>query len=150
MQCNCKCNSLVTSFPSHQVSIFHTHTFRSLLRVFIAQPTVRDVTPTRAASQIYRSSGIVWHRQPASAHESAPAPNRISLKDGKREILWAHTCPTVSSRPRGRHVQSLFPIGSEMWICIRYKHSSLYIILHYVTRKLTLQLHCSLRSTVIG
>ena len=26
MQCNCKCNSLVTSFPSHQVSIFtHTH-----------------------------------------------------------------------------------------------------------------------------
>jgi hypothetical protein len=27
MQCNCKCNSLVTSFPSHQVSIStHTHT----------------------------------------------------------------------------------------------------------------------------
>jgi hypothetical protein len=26
MQCNCKCNSLVTSFPSHQFSIFtHTH-----------------------------------------------------------------------------------------------------------------------------
>jgi len=31
---------------------FHTHAFRSLLRVFIAQPTVRDVTPARAASRI--------------------------------------------------------------------------------------------------
>jgi hypothetical protein len=51
----------------------------------------------------------------------------------------AHTYPTVSSRPRGRRVQSFVPIGSEMWICIRYKqtnkqtyiqtylHSSLYI-----------------------
>jgi hypothetical protein len=31
---------------------FHTHAFRSLLRVLIAQPTVPDVTPARAASRI--------------------------------------------------------------------------------------------------
>jgi len=31
---------------------FHTHAFRSLLRVSTAKPTVRDVTPTRAASRM--------------------------------------------------------------------------------------------------
>jgi len=31
---------------------FHTHAFCSLLRVFIAQPTVRDVTKARATSRI--------------------------------------------------------------------------------------------------
>ena len=31
---------------------FHTHAFRSLLRVFIAQPTARDVTPAQAVSRI--------------------------------------------------------------------------------------------------
>jgi hypothetical protein len=51
------------------------------------------------------------------------------------QILWAHTYATVSSKPRGRRVQCLVPIGSEMWIYIRYKqtniqtykYSSLYI-----------------------
>jgi len=102
---------------------FHTHAFRSLLRVFIAQPTVLDVTPAHAASRIKRSSGVVWRRQPSTAHESAPAPDKIGRKGGKGEILWAHTYPTVSSRPRGRCVQSLVPISSEMWICIRYKQT---------------------------
>jgi len=69
----------------------------------------------------------VWCGQPSTARESAPAPDKIGRKGGKGGILWAHTYPTVSSRPRGRCVQSLVPIGSEMWICIRYKHSFLYV-----------------------
>jgi len=73
----------------------------------------------------------VWRRQPSTGHKWALAPDKIGRKGGKGEILWAHTYPTVSSRPRERCVQSLVPIGSEMWICIRckqtYKHSSLYI-----------------------
>jgi len=57
--------------------------------------------------------------------EWAPAPNKIGRKGGKGEILWAHIYPTVSSRPQGRCVQSLVPIGSEMWICIRHKQTNL-------------------------
>jgi len=37
--------------------------------------------------------------------------------------LWSYIYPTVSFRPRERFVQSLVPIGSEMWICIRYKQT---------------------------
>jgi len=52
-------------------------------------------------------------------------------KGRRGQEFRAHSYPTVSSRPRGRRVQSLIPIGSEMWIWIRYKqtnkHSSLYI-----------------------
>jgi hypothetical protein len=76
----------------------------------------------------------VWRWQPSTVHESAPAPDQIGRRGGKGEMLWAHTYPTVSSRPRGRRVQSLVPIGSEMWICMRYKqtykHLSLYIRLY--------------------
>ena len=39
-------------FPASSGFHFHTHAFRSLLRVFIAQPTVRDVTSACAASRI--------------------------------------------------------------------------------------------------
>jgi hypothetical protein len=40
MQCNHKCNSLFTSFPSHLSFHFQKHAFRSLLRVFYALRTV--------------------------------------------------------------------------------------------------------------
>jgi hypothetical protein len=118
MQCNCKCNSLVNSFPSHHVSIStHTHAFRSILRIFIAQTTaVRDVKSACAASQILRSSGTVWRRQPFTAHISAHAPDKIVRRGGKGEMLWAHTYPTVSSRPRGRKV-------TYKHACQRYKHA---------------------------
>ena len=69
----------------------------------------------------------MWRRQQSTARRSAPAPDKIGQKGGKGEILWAHTYPTVSSRPRGRCVQSLVPIGSEMWICIRYKQTCIFI-----------------------
>jgi len=74
----------------------------------------------------------VWRRQPSTAHKSAPAPDKIGRKGEKDEILWAHTCPTVSSRPRGRCVQSLVPIGSVMWIFIRYKHTNIHLYIYYI------------------
>ena len=109
---------------------FHTHAFRSLLRVFIAQPTVLDVTPAHAASRIKRSSGVVWRRQPSTAHESAPAPDKIGRKGGKGEILWAHTYPTVSSRPRGglcAKFGSDWFRNVDLYKVQTNKHSSLYI-----------------------
>jgi hypothetical protein len=35
-----------------------------------------------------------------------------------------HTYPKVSSRQSGRCVQSLVQIGSEIWICMRYKQTN--------------------------
>jgi len=120
MQRNYKCNSLFTSLPSHQVSIF-THAFRSLLHVFCASTTVH-VTPVTslqyAPHRGYNAVAGDWRRQPSTAHESALAPDKIGPKGGKVEILWVHTYPTTSSRQRGRCVQSLVQIGSEMRICI--------------------------------
>jgi len=58
-------------------------------------------------------------------------PKKKSPKGGRGQEFRVHAYPTVSSRPRGRRVQSLVEIGSEMWICISFihtnKHSSLYI-----------------------
>jgi len=92
----------------------------------------------------------MWRRQPSTAHKSAPAPDKIGQKGGKGEILWAHTYPMVSSRPQGRCVQSLVPIGSEMWICIRYKQTykqtniHLYIYKMFVTSIVTVKILNSL------
>jgi len=47
-------------------------------------------------------------------------------KGRRGQEFRAHTYPTVSSRPRGRGVQSLVQIGSEMWICIRYIHTYIH------------------------
>jgi hypothetical protein len=52
------------------------------------------------------------------------------LKGRRSQEFWTHTYPTVSSRPRGSRVQSLVSIGSEMWICIRYKHIYIYTNKH--------------------
>jgi hypothetical protein len=49
---------------------------------------------------------------------------------GEGRILCVHTYPTVSSRPRGRRVLSLVPIGAEMWICIRYKQTNKHTYIH--------------------
>jgi len=53
-------------------------------------------------------------RQPFRAEDSAPAPDEESQKGRKRRTFSDHTYPTVSSRPRGRCMQSLVEIGSRM------------------------------------
>jgi hypothetical protein len=62
-------------------------------------------------------------------------PKKKGPKGRRGQEFQVHTYPTVSSRPRGRHVQSVVQIGSEMWMYISSihtyihtnKHSSLYI-----------------------
>ena len=110
--------------PVSSVFHFHTHAFRSLLRVFIAQLTVHVTSVTShqyAPHHGYNAvAGAVWRRQPSTAHESALAPDKIGRKCRKVEILWVQTYPTTSSRPRERCVQSLVQIGSGMWICVSF------------------------------
>jgi hypothetical protein len=60
-------------------------------------------------------------RQPFRAGDSAVAPEEEVHKGRKCQTFSDHTYPTAISRPGGRCVQSLVQIGSEMWICIRYK-----------------------------
>jgi hypothetical protein len=48
-------------------------------------------------------------------------PTKKVKKVVKGQTFSDHTYAAVSSRPRGRCVQSLVQIGSEMWICIRYR-----------------------------
>ena len=78
--------------PVSSVFHFHTHAFRSLLRVFIAQLTVHVTSVTShqyAPHHGYNAvAGAVWRRQPSTAHESAPAPDKIDRKGGEGEILW--------------------------------------------------------------
>jgi len=52
-------------------------------------------------------------------------------KGQRGQEFQVHTYPTVSSRPRGRRVQSLVQIDSEMWICISSIHT--YIHTHKQT-----------------
>jgi len=130
---------LQVQFISHFLPVssgfhFHTHAFRSLLRVFYALRKVHVTSVTSHQQWSHHGynavAGAVWRRQPSTVHESEPAPDKIGRKG---EILGAHTHPTVSSRPRGRCVQSLVPIGSEMWICIRYKHIYSFLYIRLVT-----------------
>jgi len=78
-------------------------------------------------------------RYPFRVEDSALVPEEKGQKGRKCQTFSDHTHPTVSSKPRGRCVQSLVETGSEMWICIRYKqtnkHSALYISFQAV-------LHC--------
>jgi hypothetical protein len=47
----------------------------------------------------------------------------LPMKIEKVEKGQTFSDHTVSSRRRGRSVQSMVQIGSEMWICIRYKQT---------------------------
>jgi hypothetical protein len=70
-------------------------------------------------------------RQPFRAEDSAPAPDKVGQKVRKGENVLDHTYPT--SRPRGRCVHSLVEIGSEMWICIRYKQTNIQLYIYKMT-----------------
>jgi len=122
MQCSCKCNSLFTSFPSHQVSIStHMHSVHfSAFSMHYAQCTSCPWrhTNTRRITNITQQRGSVAPAAIYCARIGTLAPDKIGRKCWKVEILLVHTYPTTSPRPRGRCVQSLVHIGSEMWICL--------------------------------
>ena len=50
-------------------------------------------------------------------------PKKKGPKDRRGQEFRVHTYPTVSSRPRGRCVQSFVQFGLEMWICISFIHT---------------------------
>jgi len=52
---------------------FHTHAFRSLLRIFIAQPTVRDVIPARGYNAVVVQCGAGSHLLRTNRH---PLPTK--------------------------------------------------------------------------
>jgi len=108
------------------------------LRLFYALPVVHD-TSSKNAKLSSATTSFPWRhtntsknhgynaladdsrRQPFRAEDSALVPDKEGQKGRKGRTLSDHTYPTACSRPKGRCVQSLVQIGSEMWICIRYK-----------------------------
>jgi hypothetical protein len=124
-------------------SVFHiyTHAFRSLLCVVYALPTVQDTSTHKCclrhhrynavADDSWRKCRLLYHGYNAIADNSWAGRHLVprilhwvlTEKVEKGQILWVHTYPTTSSRPRERCVQSLVHIGSEMWICISSIHT---------------------------
>jgi hypothetical protein len=103
--------------------------FYNFLRVVYALHTVQDTSTknakvSSATSRIYAVADDSW----ADSHLVSRILNWLLTEEvekfEKGQILWVHTYPTTSSRPRGRRVQNLVEIGSEMWICIRYKQTN--------------------------
>jgi len=121
---------------------FYTHAFRSLHGVLYALPIVHD-TVSKNAQVSPATTSFPWrhtntcknhgynavvevscagsHVVPRILH---PLPTKKVKKVEKCQTFSDHTYPRVSSRPRGRCVQSLVQIGSEMWIRIRYKQTN--------------------------
>ena len=134
MQCNCKFNSLVTSIPSHQVSIF-THTYSVHFSAFSLHNPLCVTSHQHTPHHGYEHSG----GSVALAAIYCPLVGILSRQNRpKRWERWNIVGPYIPHglfQTKGRRVQSLVPIGSEMWICISYKqtyihtnkHSSLYI-----------------------
>jgi hypothetical protein len=60
-------------------------------------------------------------QQQFCAQDSALAPYEEGQKVKKGQTFLDHTYPAVFFRRKGRCVQSLVQIGSEIWIFIRYK-----------------------------
>ena len=115
----------------------HTYIPFTSQRFFYVLPIVHD-TSSKNAQVSPASTSFPWRhnntsqnhgynavaddsrRQPFRAEDSALVPDE-GQKGKKGQTFLDHTYPRVSSRPRGRCVQSLVQIGSEMWIYIRYK-----------------------------
>jgi len=90
----------------------------------LLQRHFRDVTLTPV-----RITDITLSRMTCAGSHSLPRiryplPDEEGQKGRKGQIFSDHAYSTVSSRPRGRCVQSLVQIGLEMWICIRLKQTN--------------------------
>jgi len=139
--CLYNCNSLFTYLLSHQFFMcthmlsLHLTTFvmhyskcntlsvRTLNCLFL-QRHFRDVAQTPARITDIKLSRMIC----AGSHPLSWNRHRLAKKKDKKSLkgqeIWVHTYPTVCSRPRGRCLKSLVYIGSEMWICIRYKQTN--------------------------
>jgi len=123
---NCDAIAIAIHYSLPVSSGFHiyTHAFRSLLHVVCALPTVQDTSK--------RKCHLLHHRYNAVTDDSLAGSHLVlrilhwllTEKFKKGQILWVHTYPMTSSRPRGRCVQSLVQIGLEMWICTSSIHTN--------------------------
>jgi hypothetical protein len=105
-----KCRLLKTSFPCRHTNTLKNNEYNAVVEVSCAGnhvvPRILHSLPTRKVKKV---------------------ENGQTFSD--------HKYPTVSSRRRGRYVQSLVQIGSEMWTCIRYKQTNKLLSL-YIRRRL--------------
>jgi hypothetical protein len=108
---------LLYTSPAIQLLTTPTHTFPASVPATTSPP----LYPTSHTHGYY---AVVDYSSAATLSPGLWARSReIDEKGQKGKPLWVHTHPRVSYKPRGRCVQSLVQIGSEMWICIRYKHT---------------------------
>jgi len=145
LQLQCIIHFLPVSSGFH----IYTHAFRSLLRVLYELPTVQDTSTRKCrllhhgynaiADDSWRKCHLLHHEYNTVADDSWAGSHLVprilhwplTEKVEKGQILWVHIYPTTSSRPRGRCVQSLVQIGSEMWICISSKQTNKHFIFTY-------------------
>ena len=144
------CNSLFTRLLSHHVFVFthmlsvhfsaffmHYPRYKTLavrMRNCLLQRHFRDVAlrPARITDiRLSRMTCAGSHLLSCNRHSAAIFCPVIGTRSGQRrwkrsksQKFWVHTYPTVSSGPKGRCVQSLVKIGSEIWICITYKQTN--------------------------
>jgi hypothetical protein len=131
MQCNCKCNSLFTSFPSHQVSIFtHMHSIHfSVFSVHYPQCTSRlwRHTNTCRIMDITQYQGTMVPAAIFCAWIGTCSRQNWS----KRWESWNIVGPYIAYNLLQTKGEMCAKFGSETWICISYiqtnKLSSLYI-----------------------
>jgi hypothetical protein len=145
-----KQNNAITGICKHLGARTHTHTHTHTwlsasarlptTPLLYTSPEIQLLTTPTHTSSILSSANTSPHLNPTahnhgyyavadysiaailSAGLCARSPENDEIGQ-KCQKLWVHTYPTVSSRLRGRCVQSLIQIGSEMWICIMYKHT---------------------------
>ena len=94
------------------------------------------MTPPSAMSCRWRHANTSWNHGCKGIAENGRAGSHLVLmilqwppkekgpKGRRGHEFRVHTYPTVSSKPRGRRVQSLVQIGSEIWICISSIHTN--------------------------
>jgi hypothetical protein len=122
MQCNCKCNSLVISFPSHQVPI-STHTLFIHFSAFSLHNPPLSVTSNQHARhhEYYEVAGQCGD----SSHYCTRICTHSRENSSKRWERWNVVGPYISYglfQTTGKTCAEFWvPIGAEMWICIRYK-----------------------------
>jgi hypothetical protein len=117
---NAKLSSATTSFPWRHTNTSKNHGYKAVAdescrtrNCRLLQRHFHDVTNS-SKNHGYNAVADDLRRQPFRAEDSALASDERGQKGTKGQTFSDHTSRTVSSRPRGRCVQCLVQIGSEM------------------------------------
>ena len=111
-------SALSMHYPQRRAHAVRTHNCRMLYHGWLSGKV------SSARSRIKRCHNESW----TGSHVVPRILHSILTEEGenveKGQILWVHAYRKTSSRRRGRRVQSSVEVGSEMWICIRYKQTN--------------------------